>query len=78
MIMLNLITAISRVTGNHDWAEDETPDAAEAVRAVRDELDHAEIDYWELDDAELAAAYHTVIDASAADIAAVLGNTSTE
>jgi hypothetical protein len=79
---MDLGTAIQKVTDDYDVPEGETADPVTAVRSARElmasaptpERCHAEIDYWELDDAELAEAYHMVVDASDDDIAGVLGD----
>lgn len=69
---MDLKTAIQKTTDDYDTAEGETADPTMVVRHIRGEINHKEIDFWELEDAALAEAYHTVVDASDAEIAKAL------
>lgn len=73
-----LINAIRLVTADHDWEVNETPNPVTAVREARKELDHTEIDFWELKSADLASAYHTVLAATEANIATALDQMTAE
>lgn len=73
---MNLKTAIQKITDDYDVCEGETADPAVAVQEARDlwptrERSHQEVNDWGLD-TDLTTAYHTVIDASDAEITRAL------
>lgn len=62
---MDLKTAIQKVTDDYDFEDDQTRDPVVAVTRTRAEIDHQEVDFWQQDyalDADLASAYHTLLD----------------
>jgi Co/Zn/Cd efflux system component len=74
---MDLKAAIQKITDEYVTPVGETADPAKVVEEARTLMPsvngcHDEIDYWQLEDEDLATAYHTVVDARDAEIAAAL------
>jgi hypothetical protein len=71
---MDLTTAIRMVANDYRTSVNETAGPGTALEETRQEISHLEVDSWELENDELAQAYHAVIDAEDAEIT----NTLTE